>query len=95
MSYDLAVARKNGFNLKERRRTRLQSQRWWSRKYRTYFLFGLTQLAANILPLIGMTQPEVLPATLHATREPQRAVSPGRAAVFYRQGLVLGGGWIA
>ncbi|MSV34703.1 MAG: tRNA 2-thiouridine(34) synthase MnmA [Bryobacterales bacterium] len=43
---------------------------------------------ATLLPMAGGSRLEV-----HFD-EPQRAVTPGQAAVFYRGELVLGGGWI-
>ena len=45
--------------------------------------------AATLTPLDGDSRVEV------RFDEPQRAVTPGQAAVFYDGDLVLGGGWIA
>jgi tRNA-specific 2-thiouridylase len=38
-----------------------------------------------------MSGPDEVEATFD---EPQRAVTPGQAAVFYDRGEVVGGGWI-
>jgi tRNA-uridine 2-sulfurtransferase len=43
---------------------------------------------ATITAVDGGTRAEVV------FDEPQRAVTPGQAAVFYQGNLVLGGGWI-
>jgi tRNA-uridine 2-sulfurtransferase len=44
--------------------------------------------AATVYPTVEPTRVEV------RFEEPQRAVTPGQAAVFYHGDLVLGGGWI-
>jgi tRNA-specific 2-thiouridylase len=49
----------------------------------------------NPLPRGDVARPAAAaPAVRVRFRTPQRAITPGQAAVFYREEQVLGGGWI-
>jgi tRNA-specific 2-thiouridylase len=62
-------------------------------------LTGPIRISAKIRhrhePASGTVQPDGEDSVLVIFDQPQRAITPGQAAVFYDGDTVVGGGWIA